>query len=465
MKTPRPSSDDSRISRRRLLETLSAGFGWAAFSGLRAAAAQEAPPPLAPRAPHHPARARRVIFLCMQGGPSQLDTFDYKPLLNRDHGRPARSRAGGNWMGSPFQFRRHGASGHWISELYPNLARHADRLCMVHSMQTDVPNHPQAFTQLHTGTARFVRPSMGSWILYGLGTENARMPGFVTIQPPAQFGARTYGSAFLPGIYQGTPLGRSTGGPAAGRDTAVSNIRNPVLTPAAQRRQLDLIQGMNRSFIGSSGAPSEIESAIESMELAFHMQDEVPRVLDLSRESTATLQLYGIGDEGSDAFGRQCLMARRLAEAGVRFIELCQPGWDQHFNLTSALRRNTHATDRPIAGLLTDLQGRGLLEDTVVLWGGEFGRTPDTRRDDGRDHNAKGFTVWLAGGGTRPGCSHGTTDDHGLEAATDKVHIHDLHATVLHLLGLDHERLTFRYGGREHRLTETSGEIVRNLIG
>ncbi len=448
-------------SRRGWLQSVSAGFGWLAFAGLAGAAQAAGGGAVTATGLHHRARAKRVIFLCMQGGPSQLDTFDYKPRLQRDDGKTGHGRGGATLYGSPFEFRRHGASGLWISELFPRLARHADDLCVVRSMRTDLPNHPQAFVQLHTGSAQFVRPSMGAWVLHGLGSENHNLPGFVTVNPPPQFGAQNYGSAFLPASCQGTRL---TAGRGPGAEYTLGNLRHPSLRPDAQRRQLDFVQSLNRDFSAGTDAHPEVEGAIASMELAFRMQTEVPAVLDLKSESAETLARYGIGGGETDAFGRQCLLARRLAEAGVRFVELGHGGWDQHQNLRADLAKNCRQIDQPIAALLGDLRARGMLDDTLVVWGGEFGRTPDNRRSDGRDHNAKGFTYWMAGGGTRGGLAYGATDELGYEAVEDKVHIHDLHATILHVLGIDHERLTFRFGGRDHRLTDVHGEVVRAIL-
>ena len=452
------------LSRRELLKTAAAGFGWAAFAGLATASARaEAPSPLSARTSHLPARAKRVIFLCMQGGPAHQDTFDFKPRLQADSGNAFGGRARGTKLiGSPFRFQQHGQSGLWMSELFPRLGRQADRICMVHSMRTDIPNHPQAFLQLHTGSAQFVRPSMGSWVLYGLGSANQDLPGFVSISPPAQLGARNYGSAFLPAVYQGTRIGS---GREAGSDSGMSHVVNPRLSNAQQRRQLDLIQSMNRDLQSRTAEPGgDIEAMIEAGELAFRMQAAVPELLDLSRESEATRKLYGVGDEATDAFGRQCLLARRFAEAGSRFIEVNLGGWDQHQNLEAALRKNCRALDQPAAALLEDLAARGLLDDTLVLWGGEFGRTPDSRREDGRDHNHQGFTVWMAGGGMKAGLSYGATDEYGGKAVENPVHVHDLHATLLHALGLDHERLTYRYGGRDYRLTDVHGTVVKALL-
>jgi hypothetical protein len=451
------------LTRREMLQTVSAGFGWLAFAGLSTSvAAAESRNRLAARAPHFAPRAKRVIFLCMQGGPAHMDTFDYKPKLSADDGKPGESRGGGAKLyGSPFQFQQHGQSGLWVSELFPNVAQHADDLCVLRGMNTDIPNHPQAFVQLHTGSSQFVRPSLGAWLLYGLGTENQNLPGFITISPPLQFGAQNFGSAFLPAVYQGTRLG---GQRENLTNANIDNISNAELNPAQQRRQLDLLQSMNRDLLATTAGHGEVEGVIESFELAFRMQGEVPGVMDFSKESSATLKQYGIGNRVTDDFGRQCLMARRFAEAGVRFIEVCHGGWDQHQNLRAGISRNCQATDQPIAGLLADLKSRGLLEDTLVLWGGEFGRTPDSRRPDGRDHNAKGFTMWLAGGGVRGGLAHGMTDDYGYKAVEHPVHVHDLHATILHLLGLDHEKLTYRYAGRDFRLTDVRGNVVKDIV-
>jgi len=326
------------LTRRDLLKTVSAGFGWLAFQGLAAeVAAAESQSPLAPKAPHFAPRAKRVIFLAMQGGPAHMDTFDYKPKLTADHGKPGPSRGGLSLYGSPFAFNQHGQSGLQISELFPQVAKHADKLCLLRGMNTDIPNHPQAFVQLHTGSAQFVRPSMGAWMLYGLGTQNENLPGFITIAPPlALGGAQNYGSAFLPAVYQGTRLGAQRADIAR---ASMDNLRNADLPASLQRQQLDLVQSMNRDFLASTGNP-EVEGVIESFELAFRMQSEVPKVMDLSKESPATLKQYGIGDGVSDGFGKQCLMARRFAEAGVRYIEVCHAGWDQHQNLKTAISRS-----------------------------------------------------------------------------------------------------------------------------
>ncbi len=454
------------MNRRDLLKSVSAGFGWMAFSALSSQAAERSP--LAPKAPHFPARAKRVIFLAMQGGPAHQDTFDYKPKLKEDHGKPSGLRGGNKLVGSPFQFAQQGQSGLWISELFPALSQHADELCLLRSMHTDIPNHPQAFVQLHTGNSQFVRPSMGAWVLYGLGSENENLPGFITIAPPlAQGGAQNYGSSFLPAFYQGTRVGaaREKGESDTPSSPAeIPNLRNSDLSSALQRQQLDLVQSMNRDFLAQTSGNQEVEGVIQSFELAFRMQTEVPKVMSLAKESPETLKMYGIGEGVTDNFGRQCLMARRCAEAGVRFIEVCHPGWDQHQGLAAKLRTNCTAIDKPIAALIHDLKVSGLLKDTLIIWGGEFGRTPDSRRDDGRDHNAKGYTMWMAGGGVRGGTSYGSTDDYGYKAVENPVHVHDLHATTLHLLGLDHEKLTYRYAGRDFRLTDVYGNVVKDII-
>jgi hypothetical protein len=332
-----------------------------------------------------------------------------------------------------------------VSSLFDEVARHADKLCVVNSMATDLPAHPQAFAQLHTGNAQFIRPSLGAWTLYGLGTENQNLPGYIVINPPVA-AARTFGSAFLPAVYQATRIGGSllpglAGRRGGGAPPTMANIESPLLDRAAQRTQLDLVQRLNASRLGLDGGTSpDTEGVIESYELAFRMQDEVPKVMDIGDETAETLDRYGVGGDGTDAFGRQCLMARRLVEAGVRFVQVTHGNWDHHFNLGTAL------------------------DDTLVIWGGEFGRTPHGQGADGRDHNNKGFTLWMAGGGVKGGMTHGATDDYGYEAVDKRMHIHDWHATLLHLLGLDHERLTYRYAGRDFRLTDVHGTVAREIM-
>ncbi len=460
------------LSRRDMLKSVSAGFGYLAFAGLSTQAAAGYQSPLLPKAPHFAARAKRVIFLAMQGGPSHLDTFDYKPRLIADAGKPGDK---GKLVAPVAEFKQRGQSGLWISDAFPKVAEHADELCLLRGMHTDIPNHPQAFVQLHTGSARFVRPSMGAWALYGLGTENQNLPGFITISAPVALGgAQNYGSAFLPASFQGTRLEEPKGGFAdtvkrkgnaamATNSEGIGNIRNTHLSTKAQRDQLDLVQSMNRDLI-ASGANPDVEGVIESYELAFRMQTEIPKVMDFKKESASTLASYGIGSGSADSFGKQCLMARRFAEAGVRFIEVCHQGWDHHNGLKNRLISSCANVDQPIAALLADLKQRDLLKDTLVIWGGEFGRTPGNGSADGRGHNAKGYSMWLAGGGVKPGISHGATDDHGGAAVENKTHVHDLHATVLHLLGLDHEKLTYQYAGRPFRLTDVYGQVPKAIL-
>jgi uncharacterized protein (DUF1501 family) len=454
------------ISRRAILQNAACGFGYLAFAGLAAQAAEAEAKgnPLAPKPPHLPARAKRVIFMFMHGGPSQVDTFDYKPDLAKYSGepapwvkRPARLRP------TPWEFSQHGECGRWVSELFPNVARHVDDLCVINSMHTEGRSHGEATLRLHTGTASFVRPSLGSWLTYGLGTENGNLPGFVTIAPPrGHGGVQNYSSAFLPAIYQGTAIGTA--------DVPVAGATIPFLAGAEtprgrQRRQLDLIQELNRSHLERSEGDAQIEGMVQSYELAFRMQSAAPGVLDLAGETDATRRLYGIGAPETDDFGRQCLLARRFAEAGVRFVQISTGYlWDQHEKLVSGHEKIARAVDLPIAGLLADLKARGLLDDTLVFWGAEFGRTPYTEGTDGRDHNPEGYSVWLAGGGVKGGIAHGRTDEFGYAAVEDKVHYHDLHATILHLLGLDHERLTYRYSGRDFRLTDVYGRVVHEIL-
>jgi len=451
------------FTRRQLLQSASCGFGYLAFAGLASQAAAEESP-LAAKTPHFTPKAKRVIFMFMQGAPSHVDTFDYKPLLADHDGEadPSGRGKGRKLLKSPFNFAPSGQSGLMISELFPHVAKHADDLCLVNSMVTDLPNHPQASVLLHTGNFQFVRPSMGAWVLYGLGTENQELPGFITINPIARVGgAQNYGSAFLPAAFQGTRIG---GEGQQLQQAQIANIGNPKTAAEAQRLQLDLLQTLNRQRLAEDKQNSDLEGVIESYELAFRMQGAVPRVMDLANESPATLEAYGIGGRGTDNFARQCLLARRFAEEGVRFIEIGMGGWDQHNNLKEQLVRNAGAIDQPIAALLADLKQRDMLKDTLVVWGGEFGRTPGAQGPNGRDHNSTGYTMWLAGGGVKGGLRYGATDDFGHTAVQNKMHIHDLHATILHLLGLDHEKLSYRYSGRDFRLTDVHGVVHDDII-
>jgi hypothetical protein len=463
-------------TRRQILQRLGCGFGYLALAGLAARA--QAAHPLAPKTPHHPPRAKRIIFLFMQGGVSHVDSFDHKPRLTQDDGKMmdfADLRSLAKTGKSPQQrvmkplwnFAQHGQSGLWASDLFPEMAKHMDELCVIRSMHTEGIAHGPATLFLHTGTTTFIRPSMGAWVNYGLGTENENLPGFVTIAPAlGNGGPRNYGNAFLPAVYQGTALGRA-GLPA--KDATIRNLQPPRSLDEA-RRTFDLLRELNAEQLRAKPGESELEAVIASYELAWRMQGAAPAVLDLAGESDATKALYGIGEKPTDNFGRQCLLARRLCESGVRFIQVNygdntnNPAWDQHSNLKKH-GDHARAVDKPVAGLLTDLKQRGLLDDTIVWWGGEFGRTPYAEKNGtGRDHNPAGFSVWLAGGGFRRGVAYGETDEFGHHAIVDKVHMHDLHATLLHALGLDHERLTYRHAGRDFRLTDVYGHVVKELF-
>ncbi len=471
------SNYPSTISRRALLKRSAVGFGSLALAALLAedSVGQTASHnPLAAKLPHFAARAKRIIFLLMSGGPSQVDTFDPKPLLTRDDGKPlpfAKPRVQfnttSNLLKSPWKFRQYGESGLWVSELFPHLAERADDLCMIHSMHGTNPAHGGAMMKLHTGSDNFIRPSIGSWVSYGLGTENSNLPAFVTICPTLAFGGvNNWSSSFLPAAHSGTPLGNAS---VPADQARVKFIQNSKLPRDIQRLQLDRLNALNRAHLARAGSEASLEARIDSFELAFRMQSEIPTVEDLSGESAATLQLYGMDNPVTANFGRMCLMARRFAEAGVRFIQVTHNDnlvqWDQHSNLKAGHEKNAREVDLPIAGFLLDLKQRGLLEDTLIWWGSEFGRTPTAEgTTDGRDHNPEGFTMWLAGGGVKGGFRYGSTDDYGYFAAENKVHIHDLHATLLHAMGLDHERLTYRYAGRDFRLTDVEGNVVRELF-
>lgn len=447
------------FSRRTALQTTAAGFGYMAFNGLMAAEALRNGTPLKPlaaRDAHFQAKAKRIIFIFMEGSMSQHDTFEYKPELIKNDGKAG--PGGGTLTKSKFKFSQHGQTGTWFSELLPRIAQHSDKLCWLRGLHTDTPAHPQAVVQLHTGSANaaLTRPSMGAWLLYGLGTPNQDLPGYITINPPPNFGgAVNYGSAFLPAHYQGT------------RITDQGHLPNlkPASASPLQRKQLDLIQAMNRDFAAAPGAPDPVEAIIDSYELGFRMQGKVSELLDISKEPRKVQDAYGVNDSGPKAaFARQCLMARRLSEAGVRFVEICQGGWDHHNNLHKGLIDRTGSVDQPTAALLTDLEERGLLEDTLVLFGSEFGRLPTSQGQDGRDHNITGYSMFLAGAGVKKGYSYGGTDELGIKAVEGRMHINDLHATLLALMGLDHERLTYRYTGRDFRLTDVAGEVAKDIF-
>lgn len=462
------------ISRRQMLKSSACGFGYMALAGLSVEAALKSQSPLISKTPHFEPRAKRVIFLFMHGGPSHVDTFDYKPRLNKEDGQRLPFKAAKNiekssqenlrLMKSPWKFKQRGESGLWISELFDNVAEHADDLCVINSMHTNGQSHGQAVMKLHTGSDSLVRPSVGSWMVYGLGTENNNLPGFISICPSrGHGGVRNYGSAFLPAVYQGTAIGDAD---TAAKEAQIRFLDNNGASVSQQRKQLGLLQAMNERHLAQVKLDNEIEGVINSYELAFRMQSEVPTLMDLNSETKETQALYGIDDKTTENFGRQCLMARRFAEAGVRYIEVALGNnkWDQHSGLKNGHERNSKMVDKPIAGLLADLKQRGLLEDTLVVWGGEFGRTPIAQGKNGRDHNPQGYSMWLAGAGVKKGHVHGATDEYGYYATRDKVHIHDLHATLLHLMGMDHKRLTYRYAGRDFRLTDVYGDVVTEIL-
>ena len=464
------------LSRRQWLCRSANGFGGLALLNMLASGAQGAT-----RATHFAPKAKAVIFLFMDGGPSQMDTFDPKPRLTRDNGQPLPFRPpttvfniSDKIYGSPYQFKQYGQSGAWVSELFPNVAECVDDLAIVRSMVADHSEHTAANYFIHSGSGFQGRPSLGAWVNYGLGSVSENLPGFVVLEsgliPPG--GMDCFGSGFLPASYQGT-LFRQGPHPIADLEP-----RDSEGAPgSSQLDRLALLRKLNRGVLERFGQVSEIEATIANYELAYRMQSAVPELLDLSKESEATKKMYGIGAEPTDEFGRECLLARRLVERGVRFVELLTPArkgldrWDQHSGLEAGHRLNAKSTDQPIAALLKDLKNTGLLKDTLVIWGGEFGRTPCAQLPDGgyvsaigRDHNPFGFTMWMAGGGVKGGIVHGATDEFGYFAVENKVHMHDLHATMLHLLGMDHKRLTFPYSGRDMRLTDVHGNVVKELL-
>ena len=456
-------------TRRQLLCHAAGGFGAIALGALLAEQTQAAVDPLTPKKPHHRPRARRVIFLYMTGGVSHVDTFDPKPKLTADHGK---TLTVDNWQGKLGSFKRYlkrpnwafkpgGKCGTLVSDLFPKVRGVADDLCVIRSMESDHTNHYEATLGMHTGSFTFARPSVGAWVSYGLGTVNQNLPSFVVIAPQAPYaGAQTWGSDFLPGCHQGTHL---IPGP-----TPIANVR-PRTRPDLQQLELELIARANRRHLETRTADAALEARIKSFETAFGMQREAPQVFDLSKEREATLRLYGLRRGQTSGFGWQCLVARRFAERGVRFIELIDTGssgnWDSHGNMQehAGLARNV---DQPIAGLIADLKQRGMLEDTLVVWTTEFGRTPYHEQPNhaGREHHHQAFSSWLAGGGVKGGLVHGATDDYGVAVADKRVHVHDLHATILHLLGLDHERLTYRHAGRDYRLTDVAGSVVKEIL-
>jgi hypothetical protein len=454
-----------------MLRTTANGFGAVALSVLmadRACVARQSTP-----GPHFRPRAKSVIFCFMDGGVSHVDSFDPKPRLSDLDGKPVgkvenpTANVDRKWLASPWKFARHGQSGLPVSELFPHIASCIDDLAVIRSMKADLPLHSTGVLYLHTGANNAGRPSLGSWVTYGLGSINRDLPGFVVLNfnvVPCG-GLENFSSGFLPARHQAS-IFKATG-------TPIDNIIPADKNARVQRAKLDLLRMQDEAFAQTLGGDDAVESAIKNYEMAYRMQAQVPDVLDLSRESEATKKLYGIDStvESKRLYGIQCLRARRLVEAGVRFVEVnCPPGasngtWDQHGNLKKGHEKNALDTDQAIAGLLKDLKGRGLLEDTLVLWAGEFGRTPHSAGRDGRDHHPEGFTVWLAGGGVKGGTVYGATDELGMQAVENVATMHDLHATLLHLLGLDHERLTFRFSGRDFRLTDVHGRVIREIIG
>jgi hypothetical protein len=446
-------------NRRSWFQLSSAGFGAIALAGLLQSSNRAQQPSksslLGAKPGHFASKAKRIIFLFLEGAMSSLDTWEYKPELQKQDG--VVGAGGGKLVSSKFRFQQHGDTGTWVSELFPYCSQHVDRLCFLRGLHTDTPAHPQAVIQLHTGAANatLTRPSMGSWVLYGLGTENEELPGFITINPPPNFGgALNYGSAFLPAHYQGTKI--------------TDNGFVPNLTPAVdtklQRRQLDLLQALHREQEKRTKAPDALEGIVQSFEQAFTMQNKVPELLDLKNEPQHILDLYGVKDGPEGSFARQCLMARRLSEAGVRFVEVCDPGWDHHNNLNQGLKNRCKSVDQPTAALIQDLAQRGLLDETLILFGSEFGRLPHAQGPDGRDHNIQGYMMWLAGAGVKAGFSFGATDELGRVAVDGRMHTTDLHATLLALLGLDHEALTYPYAGRDFRLTDVAGKVNKDIF-
>jgi Protein of unknown function (DUF1501) len=467
------------LTRRDLLRTSACGFGHLALAGLATQQVSASPAlsvhplssnPLAAKLPHFAARAKRVIFLFMWGGPSHVDLFDPKPNLNQQAGKPlaAKSvgRPGGDLgtvLGSPFKFRQYGESGVWVSDLFPEVATWADQMCVIRSMHTEGQAHGEALLRLHTGQANLVRPSVGAWVSYGLGCESDNLPAFITISPPrGHGGVQNYGCAFLPSIHQGTAIGSAE---VPINQAVVPNLTNSRLSSDLQNSQLQLIQKLNRNHLQQASVDQGIEGLISNYEVAYRMQATMPHVMDLANETQGTLDLYGIGKEPTDNFGRQCLLARKFAEEGVRYLQVSTNyTWDHHQKVEKGHIEEAAKVDRPIAGLLADLSQRGMLDDTLVVWGAEFGRTPIAENNDGRGHHPGAFTMWLAGGGVRGGLTYGSTDDFGYAPVDNPVHMHDLHATLLHVLGLDHQQLTYRYAGRDFRLTDVYGKVVHDIL-
>jgi hypothetical protein len=465
------------LSRRDMLLRCTNGFGAAALAALLAEDGRAAAPPtrpnrnpLAPKPTHHKAKAKSVIFLFMDGGPSQIDTFDPKPRLDKEHGKPIKTKVEptqfndvGTVMKCPWKFKQYGKSGIPVSDLFPNVATCVDDLTIIRSMIANFSEHTNANYFMHSGHGQQGRPSMGAWVTYGLGSESKNLPGFVVLSsgmiPPG--GLDCFSNGFLPASYQGSVFQKGK--------QPVADLKPPEGNEKLQKGKLALLRKLDKAVVQRMGKDDKLESAIANYELAARMQTAVPELMDLKGESKATLQLYGIDDPVTDLYGRQCLIARRLVQRGVRFVELlCQnlghDRWDQHSNLQTGHAANARAVDKPIAGLLKDLKAKGLLDSTLVIWGGEFGRTPMAQGSTGRDHNPFGFTTWLAGGGVKGGTIYGATDEYGYHAIDKKTEVHDLHATMLHLLGLDHKKTTFRFGGRDMRLTDVHGNLIEGIL-
>ena len=453
-KSPSPKT------RREMLKQSGAGFGGLALNALLSeeSIASKLSPSLA--------RTKRVIFLFMHGGPSTLDLFDPKEALSKDNGKPLPydkprivSSKTGNLLASPWKFKRHGQSGASVSELLPNIASISDDLCFINSMHCSNSRHGGALLELHTGSDTFTRPAMGSWINYGLGSENDNLPGFITINPPSSHGGSgAWSSAFLPAKYGGTMIS------GKGSNMNIPFIKSPLKERSQQRKEIDLINAFNKNHISNFEGNTELESRIESYELAFRMQMAAPEIQNIEDEPDHINKLYGANQKPTDEFAKQCIMARRFSEAGVRFVQVTHRYWDSHGNLKDEHTKLSKEMDKPVAGLIQDLKQRGLLDETLVLWGGEFGRTPVAQGNNGRDHNPHGFTMFMAGGGVKPSMQYGSTDEYGYHAEEKPVHFHDLHATILHLMGIDHTDLTYRYAGRDFRLTDVHGNIISDII-
>jgi len=448
------------MSRREMLKMSGIGFGGVALNALLS---QDS---IALRQPPNLARTKRVIFLFMHGGPSTLDLFDPKEALSKNNGKPLPydkprivSSKTGNLLASPWKFKRHGQSGASVSELLPNIASISDDLCFINSMHCSNSRHGGALLELHTGSDTFTRPAMGSWINYGLGSENDNLPGFITINPPSSHGGSgAWSSAFLPAKYGGTMIS------GKGSNMNIPFIKSPLKERSQQRKEIDLINAFNKNHISNFEGNTELESRIESYELAFRMQMTAPEIQNIENEPDHINKLYGADQKPTDEFAKQCIMARRFSEAGVRFVQVTHRYWDSHGNLKDEHTKLSKEMDKPVAGLIQDLKQRGLLDETLVLWGGEFGRTPVAQGNNGRDHNPHGFTMFMAGGGVKPGMQYGSTDEYGYHAEEKPVHFHDLHATILHLMGIDHTDLTYRYAGRDFRLTDVHGNIISDII-